>query len=228
MRNFVSLLGTLALLLTAAFPGHAASEKDILARMDAASATFKGMTAEITRVKFTAILNDRTEETGSMSVLRSGKNLQAKIVIEKPNARSVAFQGDQVEIFYPKINTVQVFDVGKNRNLIDQFLLLGFGGSGKDLAKSYTIKAVGQEKVNGVATTRLVLTPKTAKVRESLKSVEIWVPEGEAYPVRQKFVEPSDDFTEVTYRGMKVNPGLTPAHLKLDLPAGVKREFPQK
>jgi outer membrane lipoprotein-sorting protein len=209
-------------------PAAAASEKEILSRMDAAAPGFKGMTADITRVKFTSILNDRSEEIGTMSILRSGKSLRAKIVIEKPNARAVSFEGEQVEVFYPKINTVQVFDIGKNRGLIDQFLLLGFGGSGKDLSRSYQVKAMGQEKVNGVSATRLVLTPKTAKVRESIKSVEIWVPDGEAYPIRQKFVEPSDDFTEVTYRGIKVNPGLTPAHLKLELPAGVKREYPQK
>jgi outer membrane lipoprotein-sorting protein len=229
MPKFVSALSiVLAMLWGAAYPAAAASEKEILSRMDAAAPGFKGMTADITRVKFTSILNDRSEEVGSMSILRSGKSLRAKIVIDKPNARAVSFEGEQVEVFYPKINTVQVFDVGKNRGLIDQFLLLGFGGSGKDLARSYQVKAMGQEKVNGVTATRLVLTPKTAKVRESIKSVEIWVPEGEAYPIRQKFVEPSDDFTEVTYRGIKVNPGLTPAHLKLDLPVGVKREYPQK
>lgn len=229
MPKFASALAlVLAMVLGAALPAAAASEKEILGRMDAAAPGFKGMTADITRVKFTSILNDRSEEVGSMSILRSGRTLRAKIVIEKPNARAVSFEGEQVEVFYPKINTVQVFDVGKNRGLIDQFLLLGFGGSGKDLARSYQVKAMGQEKVNGVNTTRLVLTPKTAKVRESMKSVEMWVPDGEAYPIRQKFVEPSDDFTEVTYRGIKVNPGLTPAQLKLDLPPGVKREYPQK
>jgi outer membrane lipoprotein-sorting protein len=229
MRKLVCALAVaLAMVVAMVLPAAAASEKEILSRMDAAAPGFKGMTADITRVKFTSILNDRSEEIGTMSILRSGKSLRAKIVIEKPNARAVSFEGEQVEVFYPKINTVQVFDIGKNRGLIDQFLLLGFGGSGKDLSRSYQVKAMGQEKVNGVSATRLVLTPKTAKVRESIKSVEIWVPDGEAYPIRQKFVEPSDDFTEVTYRGIKVNPGLTPAHLKLELPAGVKREYPQK
>jgi outer membrane lipoprotein-sorting protein len=229
MRKLVCALAVaLAMVVAMVLPAAAASEKEILSRMDAAAPGFKGMTADITRVKFTSILNDRSEEIGTMSILRSGKSLRAKIVIEKPNARAVSFEGEQVEVFYPKINTVQVFDIGKNRGLIDQFLLLGFGGSGKDLSRSYQVKSMGQEKVNGVSATRLVLTPKTAKVRESIKSVEIWVPDGEAYPIRQKFVEPSDDFTEVTYRGIKVNPGLTPAHLKLELPAGVKREYPQK
>lgn len=213
-----------------AFPqaAEAASEKEILSRMDAAAATFKSLTADIVRVKYTAILDDRSEESGSMAILRSGKDIRARILIKKPSERSVSFQGDEVEIFYPKINTVQIFDVGKNRGLIDQFLLLGFGSSGEEIAKSYTVKVAGAEKIDGVNTTKIVLTPKSAKVRESLKSVEMWIPDGQALPVRQKFVEPSDDYMQVTYRNSKVNPGLTPADLKLDLPSGVKREYPQK
>lgn len=229
MRNWNLALFAFAC-LSAMFsqPASASTEKEILSRMDAAAATFKSLSADIVRVKYTAILDDRSQESGSMQIVRSGKDLRARIQITKPSERAVSFQGNEVEIFYPKINTVQVFDVGKNRGLIDQFLLLGFGSSGKDIAKSYAVKAAGQEKVDGVNTTKIILTPKSAKVRESLKSVEMWIPDGQAYPVRQKFEEPSDDYMEVTYRNSKVNPGLTPGDLKLDLPPGVKREYPQK
>ncbi len=229
MRNWIlTLLALASLGVAVSQPAHAATEKEILSRLDAAAATFKSLRADIVRVKYTAILDDRSEESGSMAILRSGKDMRARILITKPNERAVSFQGDEVEIFYPKINTVQIFDVGKNRGLIDQFLLLGFGSSGKDIAKAYNVKVAGQEKIHGIDTTKIVLTPKSAKVRESLKSVEMWIPDGQAYPVRQKFVEPSDDYMEVTYRNSKVNPGLTPADLKLDLPPGVKREYPQK
>ena len=230
MRNWILALFTFACVSIALHqPARAATtEKEILSRMDAAASTFKGLRADIVRVKYTSILDDRSEESGTMAILRSGNDMRARIQITKPSERAVSFQGNEVEIFYPKINTVQIFDVGKNRGLIDQFLLLGFGSSGKDIAKAYSVKVAGQDKIDGVNTTRIVLTPKSPKVRESLKSVEMWIPDGQAYPVRQKFVEPSDDYMEVTYRNSKVNPGLTSADLKLDLPSGVKREYPQK
>jgi outer membrane lipoprotein-sorting protein len=140
----------------------------------------------------------------------------------------VAFSGTKVEVFYPKINTVQEFDIGKNRGLLDQFLLLGFGGSGKELANAYTITVKGGETIDGVATTHLVLNPKSSKVRELVKSVELWIPDGKAQPIRQKFVEPSDDYMEVTYRDLKLNPSLSASDLQLSLPTGVKREYPQR
>lgn len=210
-------------------PLRAGDLDSTLARMDKAALGFTGLTADIKSVSHTFIIKDTTEETGRMTLQRpKPRQMQMLVEFTTPAPRAVAFAGRKVQMYYPKMNTVQEYDLGKQAALIDQFLLLGFGGSGKDLSRSYQVKAMGQEKVNGVSATRLVLTPKTAKVRESIKSVEIWVPDGEAYPIRQKFVEPSDDFTEVTYRGIKVNPGLTPAHLKLELPAGVKREYPQK
>ena len=33
------------------------------------------------------------------------------------------------QIYYPKSNTVEEYDLGKERAMIDQFLLLGFGSS---------------------------------------------------------------------------------------------------
>ncbi|MCZ2153660.1 MAG: outer membrane lipoprotein carrier protein LolA [Bryobacterales bacterium] len=226
MRNCVLTL--LAFAMMSMPVAYAATQAEILARMDAAATSFKSLRADITRVKYTAILDDRSEESGTMTILRSGKDMRARIEITKPSERAVAFHGDEVEVYYPKIKTVQIFDLGKNRGLIDQFLLLGFGGSGKDIAKAYTVKVSGEEKIDGVNTTRIALTPKTAKVRELLQSVEMWIPDGQAYPIRQKFLEPSGDYMEVTYRNSKLNPNVTPADLKLDLPSGVKREYPQK
>lgn len=218
----------LSLLLAAASASAASTAAQVLAQMDKEAPSFKGLTASISRVKYTAILDDRSEELGTMAVRRDGKNLTSKIEIIKPNARTVAFAGSKVEVFYPKINTVQEFDVGKNKGLIDQFLLLGFGGSGKDLAKAYTVTVKGAATVNGVATTHLLLTPKAAKAKEMLKSVELWVPDGKAQPIRQKFNEASDDYMEVTYTDIKPNPALSAADLQLKLPAGVKREYPQR
>jgi outer membrane lipoprotein-sorting protein len=210
-------------------PLYAASTAaQVLARMDKEAPGFRGVTASINRVKYTAILDERSEEVGTMAIRRAGKNVESRIEIVKPNPRALAFSGDTVQLYYPKINTVQEFDVSKNRGLVDQFLLLGFGSAGKDLARSYTVTAKGSETIGGVSATRLELIPKSAKAKELLKAVEIWVPEGAAYPIRQKFIEPSDDYMEVTYTEVKVNPNLAAKDVQLSLPANVKREYPQR
>ena len=39
--------------------------------------------------------------------------------------------------------------MGKRTDLMDQFLLVGFGTSGKELKSNYTVKYVGDETVAG-------------------------------------------------------------------------------
>jgi outer membrane lipoprotein-sorting protein len=134
----------------------------------------------------------------------------------------------KVEIYFPKINTVQEYDLGKEKGLVDQFLLLGFGSSGKDLAKNYDVKATGEENIDGQATTRLELTPKSAKVKEYFSKVEVWIPAGAANAVRQKVYEKSGDTMTFAYSGLKLNSGLADNAVDLKLPADAKREFPGK
>jgi outer membrane lipoprotein-sorting protein len=230
MMNRIRILAISALAAAAmALPAAAAGLADVYQKMDASATAFRQMKSEISRVSYTAILDDRTVEEGSMAIQKRGRNkLRALIAFTKPDSRTISFSGSKLEIFYPKINTVQEFDLGKNRRLLDQFLLLGFGSTSKELQKSYDIKLGGEEEINGKQTARLELTPKDAKAREYIKQVELWIALDSGIPVRQKFLQPSDDYSEVTYSSMKINSGVTDADLKLQLPAGVKREKPQK
>ena len=65
------------------------------------------------------------------------------INLTEPDPKTVAFQGHTVEIYYPKMQTVDEFDVSKYRELLEQFFLLGFGTSRADLQASYNLRWVG-------------------------------------------------------------------------------------
>jgi outer membrane lipoprotein-sorting protein len=132
-----------------------------------------------------------------------------------------------VEIYYPKIQTVQEFDVGQNKDLLSQFFLLGFGTSRADLLSNYNIQFLGTETLDGRQTQRLELIPKSKAVLEHLKKFELWIADS-GYPVQQKFYLPGGDYMLMTYSDMKINPELRDAALKLQVPKNVKREYPQK
>jgi outer membrane lipoprotein-sorting protein len=116
----------------------------------------------------------------------------------------------------------QDYDVGKNSNVLNQFLLLGFGSSGKELAQSYEISAAGTENVAGVEATKLLLLPKSEGVKQRLSKIEMWIPANAAYPIQQQFYEPSGNYEKVTYSNVKLNPSMK-GNLELKLPSGVKR-----
>ncbi|MCC7174542.1 MAG: outer membrane lipoprotein carrier protein LolA [Bryobacterales bacterium] len=206
---------------------EAASLEQVLAAMNKSAPSFRDMSARLTRVEHTAVINDTSRAAGVVRMKRTGKEVRLLIEFTEPDPVTVAFEKATARRYYPKIQTVQVFDLGKHRSLVDQFLLLGFGTSGVELARSYAIKAGGEESVGGAATTRLELLPKTAGVKEHLSRAELWVT-AEGYPLQQKFYFPSGDYTLVTYQELRLNADLPDAAFRLSLPKGVKIEYPQK
>lgn len=198
-------------------------------RMDQAAAQFKALEAKIKRVSYTAVIKDKTEESGKIYIKKVKQgDTRIKIDVMEPAPRSTVIGKKKYENFLPKIATVQEVDLGKYAKLVDQFMLLGFGSTSKELQAEYALKVTGEESINGVLTTRVELTPKSAGVQEHLKRVEMWFPLKEGYPIQQKFHKPSGDYEMSTYSAVQLNPNLTEADVALKLPKNVKREYPLK
>src|SRR4051794_32826660 len=127
------------LVLLAGFrPCVAAGLDDALAKLDATGPKFTGMIANLARTTYTKVLNEKSTESGTIKLRKQGKDLQAYIEFTQPDPKSVAFRGKKAEVFYPKMNTVQQYDLGKQSDLLDQFLLVGFGTTGRDLKDNYS------------------------------------------------------------------------------------------
>jgi outer membrane lipoprotein-sorting protein len=206
--------------------GTAESVSAILSRMDATAPSFKGITANLRMLTHTAILNDDSTQNGvlHMKRLRPGEVRALIDFTDVKDKRSVAFGDRTVKMYYPNLNLVQVYDLGKSAKLIDEYILLGFGSSGKDLQNSYEIKDAGSEQINGRNTSRLELIPKNKDAQERLSKAEIWFPEDADYPVQQKFYQPNGNFTLVTYSDFQLNPSFKQKDLELNTPPGVKTD----
>jgi outer membrane lipoprotein-sorting protein len=216
-------------LLAACLGSPAAPLDDALARLDKAAAGFRGMTAQIRKISYTALVKETSEESGRIVLYRpKPKDLRMLVEFDQPSPRAVAFQGGKIQLFYPRLMTVQEYDLGKQGGLVDQFLLLGFGTPVRDLRRAYSIRYLGEDKLNGVAADRLELTPLSQEAAQHVKSVEIWVSQTDGMVIQQKVNQPSRDYVLVAYSGIQVNPALTPAQVRLNLPKGVKKETPQR
>jgi outer membrane lipoprotein-sorting protein len=148
------------------------------------------------------------------------------VELKEPNPRTIAFEKAKAEIYYPKMQTVQEWNLGKSRALVDQFLLLGFGSTGEALKRSYSIRLVGEQQISGETTARIELVPLAAAVLEQMKKAELWIAAA-GYPLQQKIYTSSTEYT-FTYSDVRINANLPDSALKLQLPKGVKREYPQK
>jgi outer membrane lipoprotein-sorting protein len=202
----------------------------ILARMDKAAGEFKNMTARGTYLTHTDVINEDSTETGT-AVMKKVAAGQVQGLIDFPD-RTVSYENRTVRIYYPKMNTIQEFDLGEQSEQLDQFFKLGFGTSGTELAREWDVKALGTETLKGVEgkqTIRLQLIPKTAEWRKYVTKVELWIPEtGDPYPVREKISQPSGDYKLITYTELKTNQPLPPGATQLKPRPGFKTEHPGK
>ena len=223
MKNF--LIG-LCLVCVAGGNIKAEGVQSVLARMDKEAPSFHSLSADMVLNTYTAVLKDTTKEIGTLKVQRQPGPGKLRAIMDftaGSDARTIAFLGKVVEIYYPNLKQVDEYPVGKNTDVLNQFLLLGFGSSGKELQESYEVTAEGTEKVAGQDATKLLLVPKDKKLLDRLQRAEIWIPADSATPVQQQFYEPSGNYRQVTYSNIVRNPQFQ-GTLELKVPAGTSKQ----
>jgi len=210
-------------------PAFGTTAEDVLSQMDQAAPKFSGMSADLTRVTYTKVIDEKATETGTMLLRRGGpRDLNIVINFTTPDPKTVLFRGRKAEIYYPKMKTIEEWDLGKHTDLVNQFLVLGFGATGRELKTNYSVKYGAEEMISGEKANRLDLTPISAQTRQNIARVELWVAEKGAYPLQQRVVKPSGDYYLFTYSNVKLNPPMSDDELRLKPPKGTKRVFPQK
>jgi outer membrane lipoprotein-sorting protein len=210
-------------------PAEDSSLAATLARMDEAAAKFKGLQADVQKISHMAVINEDTVEAATIAVKRPKPNdIRVLFDFKPPNPKQVAIAGVKAAIYYPEINTVQEWDMGKDRSLVEQFMLLGFGSNSKDLGSAYSIRLGGPETVAGQKATRIELIPKSQDVLEHLKRVDLWISGTMGIAVQQKLFEPGGDYLLATYTNIELRLNLPDSAVKLNLPKNVKWEYPQK
>jgi len=190
----------------------------VLGMMDKSAQDFHTLSADIEHIKYTAVVKDTSTETGHIYVRRDEK---MRIEIAKPDLRTILRTGDSLFLFNPKINRVEEFDLGKNRAMVDQYVLLGFGTKSDNIKKSYLVSVVGEEELDHKKTVLLELTPKSDQIRNQIIKIQMWIDEASWLPVQQKFFE---EFLLNRQPGSFVDPHLDLDDLVANL-IGLGRQF---
>jgi outer membrane lipoprotein-sorting protein len=222
----------LAALALCFFAGAASSQgtqkwtpDTILTLMDHAAVDFHSLTANIERIKYTDVVKDTSTESGQIWVRKDDK---MRIQITKPDPRTVLRVGDTFYIFNPKINRVEEYDIGKNRDMVDQYLELGFNTRGEHLKKNYLVAITGEQELDGRKTVVVELTPKSDKVRQQITKIQMWVDTGSWMAIQQKVFEAnSGDYFIVHCTGLMKNLKIEDSRFKPDWPKNATKVKPR-
>ena len=216
-----------AIALVAVFPASAADQTldQTLARMDQVASHFKGLLANVQYVQHMQAIHENDSQTGTILVKRARpKDLHVKIAIEKPEPKTAVADGNKVRVYYPASAEIQEMALEKKRSLVGMILMLGFGGTSKELQSAYKVTLGGTETVAGESATRLELIPKSEELLEQWKQIDLWISDKSGYAVQQKFYEHGNDYTLITYTNVQPESDIPDSAFILEVPKGVKKE----
>jgi outer membrane lipoprotein-sorting protein len=185
-----------------------------LAKLDQAAARFKCTSADFKfATEQTIPIPDKEVLEGTAYYERTGKDFQMAAHIAKDNdqpaPKMYTFTKGQFKLYEPATHQITLLN---RANKFADYIMLGFGASGKQLADKWDITDLGPETIDGVQTEKLELVAKDPTVKKNLPQVTVWMDLNRAISLKQIFDEGQGQTRTCTYTNIK-----TPQ----SLPAGV-------
>jgi outer membrane lipoprotein-sorting protein len=199
----------------------------VLTQMDKAAATFRSAEADFVWDQFQAIVQEHDIQKGKVFFVRHEKDTHMAAQINEPDKKQVIFSEGKIRFYQPKIDQVTEYEAGTNKEEVESFMVLGFGGRGHDLLKSFDVKYAGEETIAGVKTAKLELTPKAEKVKKMFDRFVLWIDPVRDISLKQEAYEPSGDFRTATYSNIKLNEKVPDDTFKLKTTSKTKIVRPQ-
>jgi outer membrane lipoprotein-sorting protein len=199
----------------------------VLDGMDKAAATFRTTEASFVWNQYFKVVDDKDSQKGKIYFRRAGDEVQMAADIVQPAPKYVLFTGSKIQVYQPQLGQVTVYDTGKNRSEVESYLVLGFGGRGHDLLKSFDVAYLGTEKLDNQETAKLDLVPKEQKVRNNFDHILLWIDEQRGISIQQQLFQPNGDYRLAKYSEIRVNQKIPDSVFKLRTTGKTKVVSPQ-
>src|SRR5208337_804043 len=187
----------------------------VLTRMDAVARNSRTTEANIVSDQYQRVIDETETQKGKIYFRREGGEVQMAADFTEPDKKYVIYSGGKVQVYQPKIDQVNEYNAGKNRSEVESFLVIGFGGSGHDLLKSYDVKFLGTETVSNFAAEKLELIPKSPRLKNNIARILLWIDPAKGISIQQQFFEPDGDYRLAKYSDIQINQKLPENAFKL-------------
>jgi outer membrane lipoprotein-sorting protein len=95
------------------------------------------------------------------------------------------------------------------------------------MLKSFDVKYLGAENIDGTETAKLNLVPKSPKIRNNFDHIVLWIDATRGVSIRQQLFEPSGDYRLAKYSDIKLNQKISDSVFKLNTTSKTKIVSPQ-
>ena len=181
---------------------------EVLRQMDAASLKFQSAEASFQWDLYEKVVQQTTTQKGTIYFKKENGKTVMGAKITSPSTKILEYRDGTLTLFDPGTDHETIITPKGNQAQMESFLTLGFGGSGKEMAKAWTISDLGDEMLNGVQTAKLDLVPKDPSVRNNCTHMTIWVDPTRGITLKQSFYMPSEDYRTAVYSDVRYNQGV--------------------
>jgi outer membrane lipoprotein-sorting protein len=200
----------------------------ILAQMNAASAKFVNAQADLRQELYTKAIHDTETQNGQIYFLHhNGTQMGMKLFAPDtaPGAapvKIVQFQGGVAQVFNPGTNQIDRFSAtGQNQTAAESLMAIGFGGSGSEMEKAWTIADQGPEKLEDggkqIEVEKLDLISKDPHIRSIYSHITIWVDPVRDVSLKQiSFDASSGDTRTVIFSNIRLNQSINSASFQIN------------
>ena len=196
--------------------GSPATLETALTQMDQAAGNFRAAQADFEWDQYQKVVNETDVQKGKIYFRKQNRETQMSAAISEPDRKFVIFADGKIRFYQPRIEQVTEYEAGKHRSEVESFLVMGFGGKGHDLMKSFDVTHQGFEMIDGVETVKLKLAPKVKKVSEMFSTIVLWIDLRRDISLKQQFFEPSGDYRIAHYSNIKINEKVPESVFKLN------------
>ena len=202
--------------------GPADKLEPVLQRMEKTSRNFQSFVADITSIKYTAIVEAFDIPESGKFYYKRADNGTARIRWEilKPGVRILTVLNDEALVYQPKTKSARKYRLGKNKDKVE-YLALGIGQSPSNLKKTFNITYRGSENVHGSVCSILVLKPKDPKAASMFSSITIWIKDSTGVSTRMRLEEPYGDYFLVNFSSEQLNRNIDDSKFRQELPDSV-------
>ncbi len=195
----------------------------VLHQLDVASANFKSAQANFRWDVYQRVVRETTSQCGVIYFERHGdatemgakvaptatQSCSGEAAATANGTRTLAYKSGELQMFEPGTNHLTILHAGNNQAQYESFLTLGFGGSGRDLAKAWNIADQGTEVLKDgakdVTVTKLDLVAKDPANRNMFSHITIWVDPVRGISLKQQFFTAEGDYRTTFFDHIRLN-----------------------
>lgn len=196
----------------------------VLTQMDAASAKFQSAQADLIADQYTAVVQSHDIQKGTIAFRRAAGATEMVMHIktdnDQPAVKDVLYKGTEIDFYQPSLKQETILSASADN---EKYLSLGFGGSGKDLARDWNIAYQGTETIDGIDTAKLDLTPKGAPSNQ-FSHITIWIDPKRGLSLRQQIFQDGGDYRIANYSNIRLN-SLPDSAFSLQIAPGTQKVY---